>query len=287
MNLLDAHEFSARALPYVQRQVNKYRSKFSKKTYNQHQYAVLNLLRLWWDCTYRDVYKRVRQMSGVKRVLELNTVPHWTRIQKAFAKQPTFLYRRILKDVLDDCETGRIGAVDASGFSRGRVSHHYTKRTGIHIQSLKTTILVDCEKGWILDVHLTTTRKHDSQIGPILLRDLPESLEIMTGDKGYDDAQFRKELRERGMVDQIKYREFKEDQAHANAYLDERDYSKRSFVETVMFVLKARFGEAVRSRVWHRQFKEMVARSLVYNLDRAFRVLRLFRFIPKMKTAFI
>jgi len=43
-------------------------------------------------------------------------------------------------------------------------------------------------------------------------------------------------------------------------------------VETVISVLKRRYGSAVRSRVWWRQFRELVALCLVYNLERAVRV---------------
>lgn len=57
----------------------------------------------------------------------------------------------------------------------------------------------------------------------------------------------------------------------ANAFLDERNYSSRSFVENVMFVMKEKFGEAVLSHTWHDQFKEMIGRSIAYNLDRALR----------------
>jgi len=65
MGLLDAQGFCACTFPHVERPVEKYHSKYSKKTYNQHQYVALNPLRLGWDCTFREDDKRVRQMPGV------------------------------------------------------------------------------------------------------------------------------------------------------------------------------------------------------------------------------
>jgi len=40
-------------------------------------------------------------------------------------------------------------------------------------------------------------------------------------------------------------------------------------VETVISVLKRKYGDAVTSRVWWRQFRELVAMCLVYNVERA------------------
>jgi len=43
------------------------------------------------------------------------------------------------------------------------------ERTKLKISSLKTTILVD-KNSTILDIHVTTTRKHDTQIAPNLIK---------------------------------------------------------------------------------------------------------------------
>jgi hypothetical protein len=40
-------------------------------------------------------------------------------------------------------------------------------------------------------------------------------------------------------------------------------------VETVISVLKRKYGDAVSSRVWWRQFRELMAQCLVYNVERA------------------
>jgi len=64
--------------------------------------------------------------------------------------------------------TSGIVGVDASGFDRSHASKHYTKRAELTIQQLKVTLLVDTKVNAILDLHVTTTRKHDSQIAPIV-----------------------------------------------------------------------------------------------------------------------
>lgn len=59
--------------------------------------------------------------------------------------------------------------IDASGFDRSHASKHYTKRAKLTIQQLKVTLLVDTRANVILDLHITTTRKHDTQIAPSLI----------------------------------------------------------------------------------------------------------------------
>ena len=51
--------------------------------------------------------------------------------------------------------------------------------------------------------------------------------------------------------------------------MDARVYQRRSLVETVISALKRKYGAEVSSRVWWRQFREMVAQCLVYNVERA------------------
>jgi len=44
----------------------------------------------------------------------------------------------------------------------------------------------------ILNLHMTTTRKkRDSQIAPSLIKRNPVNIDILLGDKGYDDQKIR------------------------------------------------------------------------------------------------
>lgn len=55
------------------------------------------------------------------------------------------------------------------GFERSYASRHYTKRSKMKLSSLKTTLLVDAS-GAIIDLHVTTTRKHDTKIAPQIVK---------------------------------------------------------------------------------------------------------------------
>ncbi len=45
----------------------------------------------------------------------------------------------------------------------------------------------DAEVNEILDLPVTTTRIHESQIAPWLIKRNPENIDILLGDKGYDE----------------------------------------------------------------------------------------------------
>lgn len=93
----------------------------------------------------------------------------------------------------------RIVGIDASGFDRSHASKHYTKRAKLTIQQLKVTLLVDTRVNAILDLHVTT-RKHDMQIAPSLIKRNINDVAILLGDKGYDDQEIRTLAREKEVL---------------------------------------------------------------------------------------
>ena len=157
--------------------------------------------------------------------------------------------------------------IDASGFDRSHASKRYTKRAKLTIQQLKVTLLVDTRANAILDVHITTTRKHDTQIAPSLIDRNTAEVDVLLGDKGYDDQQIRAMARENGIRPLIKHREFSPLQKAWNARLDTELYGQRSQSETVNSGLKRKYGAFVRSRRWWKQFRELALACIVHNLD--------------------
>ena len=123
------------------------------------------------------------------------------------------------------------------------------KRTNVTIQQLKTTLLVDTATNAVLDIHVTTTRKHDTQIAPQVVKRNAESITVLTGDKGYDDQKFRRLARDHDVRPLIKHREFSSLHKAWNARLDTDLYHQRTINETVNAAIKQKFGAFVRSRV--------------------------------------
>ena len=63
--------------------MNLYSSKFSKKTYNQHQLIVLNCLKTQLDLGYEKFTELLAEMKGIQEELKLKSIPHYTTLQKA------------------------------------------------------------------------------------------------------------------------------------------------------------------------------------------------------------
>ena len=138
----------------------------------------------------------------------------------------------------------------------------------MRIQKLKVTLLVDTRSNAILDVHVTTTRKHDSKIAPSLTKRNTGGVAVLLGDKGYDDQKIRALARKEGVRPIIKHREFSSLHKAWNARLNSDLYGQRSQNETVNSRLKRKYGAFVRSRLWWKQFRELVVGCLTHNIDK-------------------
>ncbi len=83
-------------------------------------------------------------------------------------------------------DTADHAAMDATFFDRETASKDYYRRTNYRVQTLKTTALVDTKTQAVLDVHCTTEKRHDTQIGwQVALRNAGD-LHSLAADKGYD-----------------------------------------------------------------------------------------------------
>lgn len=263
----DLLKFTVESHKLVQNNIDEFRSDFSKETYNQHQLVMLNLIRIKCDWTYRETADYVSLMDAIKNELNLEFVPHFTTIQKAHERLSLSIYRLLMKKTVQHFQLDGFSGIDATGFARFCSSRYYTQRTKMSLNAIKTTIMADLDQQVIIDLHLTTTRKHDTQISPQLLKKHPE-ISALAGDKGYDDSGFRKKLRSQNIRPIIRHREHKSYDRAANARIKDEDYYQRNKVETIFSVLKRKYGEQIRAKKWYLQFREMAARAVVYNLEK-------------------
>lgn len=54
-----------------------------------------------------------------------------------------------------------------------------------------------------------------------------------------------------------------------NARHDDDIYHRLSVVEAVFFGIKQRYGDTLRARTWNRQFRELVLKATVRNVELA------------------
>jgi len=233
--------------------------------------VVIHGLREYLDLPYRRLLDVLHEMHGIveKLNLEPTELPDFTTVCTRKQRLKMAVWRTLLRLSADLHDTGDVQAIDATGFDRHSASRHYANQTGYTFRSVKTTALVDCETSTVLDIHCSMKQPHDTQVGrQVLTRNL-NRLQIVTADKGYDWDDLREELREADVRPVIKHREFSPlDMAH-NARHDDDVYHQRSVVEAVFFALKQRYGDTLRARTWFGQFRELVLKAGVRNIELA------------------
>ena len=261
-------KFAKAAYQLARRAVPEFSSKFSKRTYTQPQHVAILCLKIREKKGYDGVVDELSEMPEVREAIDLERVPGPSTLCKAFERLKLAVWRVLLKLTRGFFELNRIVGMDSSGEERSHASKYYTRRARLHIKELKVTLLVDVRDNAILDVHITTTRKHDVKIGPKVVDRSAELIKVLLGDKAFDDKGFRDLCRELGIRPLIKHREFRPIQKAWNARISKELYNQRNQCESVRSSISRKYEPYVRSRKWYKQFREVLAKCLVYNIDR-------------------
>jgi IS5 family transposase len=234
----------------------------------------LHGLREYLGHPYRRLIDVLHEMPGIVSKFGLTVVelPDFTTVWTRKQELEMRIWRVLLRLSAQLQDTGDIQAIDATGFDRVGASQHYANRTNYTFRSVKTTALVDCSTSLILDIHCSMKQPHDTQIGWQVLQRNLHNVEILTADKGYDWDKFRQYLREAGVRPVIKHREFSSIDAAHNARIDDDTYHRRSVVESVFASLRRRFDDTLRARTWFGQFRELVLKAAVKNIEDAIKL---------------
>jgi len=164
-------------------------------------------------------------------------------------------------------DLGEVQAIDACGYERHSASRHDANRVDSTFEAVSTSTFVDCETGVMLDVDCSMKQPHDTQIAWQVLTRTLDQLKIVVADKGYDWDALRQKLREAGVRPIIKHREFYPPTMAHDTRHDEDVYHLRSNAEAVFFALRHRFGETLLARTWLGQYRELVLKSAVRNME--------------------
>jgi IS5 family transposase len=228
-------------------------------------------LKTYLDLPYRRLLDVLYEMPRIARILDLRVsqLPDFTTVCARMQELKMPVWREFLRLSAELHDTGEIQAIDATGMDRIAASQHYANRTNYTFKAVKTTALIDCSTGVILDIHCSMKQPHDSQIAWQLLTRNLDKLSILTADKGYDWELLRHKLRSEGVKPVIKYREFGWMGVANNILLDDTTYHQRSNIEATFFALRRKYGEIVRARTWYGQFRELVLKCVVRNVELA------------------
>ena len=176
--------------------VPEFSSKFSKRTYTQPQHVAMLCLKVGDGETYDGIVDKINEMPAVREALELEKVPDPSTLSKAFERLLAAVWRVLLELTRRFFRLSGVTGMDSSGEERGQASKYYTRREKLHIREPNVTFLVDVGNNAVLDVHMTTTRRHDTKIGTKIVKRSAELMGVLIGDKGFDDRKFRSLCRE-------------------------------------------------------------------------------------------
>ncbi len=220
---------------------------------------------------YRKLMDVLREMPRVADSLDLavETLPHFSTVCARKQAISMKRWRAILDASVELYELGDVQAIDATGVDRVQASQHYAKRTDYTFEAVKTSLLIDYETSAIIDIHCSMKQPHDTHVGwQVLVRNL-DDLTAVAADKGYDWEALRTRLRAESITPLIPQRGPGFLGWARNLLIHDREYNQRSNAESVFFGLRQRYGETLWARTWFGQFRELVMKSAVRNIERA------------------
>jgi IS5 family transposase len=220
---------------------------------------------------YRKLLDVLREMPRVTKSLGLTaaTLPHFSSVCARKQAIPMKRWRAILDATVELYELGDVQAIDAASVDRIQASQHYAQRTDYTFEAVKAMLLVDCETSTILDIHCSMKQPHDTRVGwQLLVRNL-DNLSAVAADRGYDWEALRTKLRAEGITPLIPTRVMDLRGHVRNLLIDKPTYHQLSNAESVFFGLYRRYGDTLWSRTWFGQFRELVMKSAVRNVERA------------------
>jgi hypothetical protein len=238
------------------------------------QLAACVLLMFYMDLSYRDMEEWLLATDKVCKALELPRVPDHSTLQRTYKKLRMKDFNQMKDKLLDEIEIEEEAvASDSPGFSPGQASLYYQTRQGkLYRRWFKGVYAVGIITKYILAWCRGFGPGSDVPYLNGLRRDVRPYVKrqnwVMLADSGFDGKAVKEgdlipPVRRSGnLVDPArKARAELVDQARLDGLFGQRWQS-----ETVMSVIKRKFGDTIRSRRRSLQNREPIVKGLVYNI---------------------
>ena len=266
------------------RGIARYSCKFSKKTFTQHQWLVLGVLKTYLKMDYRTFADWILFSNDLFYILRLKRRPHFTTLQKFLQRFDPSIFDQLIIAVFSQINATQKPldvAVDGSGFTSSYCSRYFVMRINretSYKSFMKMSIAVNPWSRALLAVKCRKGPAHDNKDFVPLLRRIDCRLRNVIADKGYDCEANHRFIRNELDAEPVipvkknvagchknKLRKRMKRLFLSNPYY-KQVYGQRNIAETVFSVIKRRFGGDLRSRLTELKKKEMKLKALTYNL---------------------
>ncbi|ARS90729.1 IS5 family transposase [Natrarchaeobaculum aegyptiacum] len=233
-------------------------------------HVVLHCFRLEEGHSYRETPNRLKYMSEVRDVLDLDQdeLPDYSTICKSFDRLKMWVWRALLRvSAQQHPQSGHV-ALDSTFFDRRAASSYYRQRSGNSVQTLKVTTLTDVESLAVLDVHISDRWKHDTKTGPQVVRRNADDLLSVAADKAFHNWHTKYEFYALGVEPLILQRGSRSLTTGNNTLIRTKGYAQRWMAETSYSTTKRSLGDAVRALGRYRQYREIVLMFAIINIEK-------------------
>lgn len=267
----------------------------SPKKFTQPQLVTCLVLKEFFTTDYRGIEAILQDSSDLRKVLELEEVPHYTTLQKAAARftnkqSMDKLLVRILQGAVATKmmkKSVALAAIDSTGFESHHTSAYFVHRTRSkqlpgtesvwYHRFPKVGLVVDCASYLVLAGIPSWGPSPDIRHWKTGIREMLKNMhpKILLADAGYDSEESHRFAREEHVIRTIipnrvgrptkklpsgKYRKIMA--TRFNKIL----YGQRWQIETINSVIKRRLGSFLRARSYWSQMREMMLRVFTYNV---------------------
>ena len=164
----------------------------SKHTFSVHQHIILLVLRQYELKSYKSFVEWLKVATEITDELQLETIPHYTTLQKAAARLSDILLHVAIGQFIGIVSPGRIFAgADATGFESRHAAPYYTYRCNLRHAYAKMSAGSDMRTQLVCAVVIQHHPvSHDVKHFPKLFARMRRitRMDAMVPDKGYDSA---------------------------------------------------------------------------------------------------
>jgi transposase len=224
-----------------------------------------------------------RERGYISKVPHFNSVSNYLEMESLtpYLKELIIASSLPLKSIESDF------AVDSSGFATGQFSRWFDAKYGEEKQQhdwIKVHLMCGVKTNIVTSVEVSHRHANDSPYLKPLLETTSKGFQVkeLSADKGYDSFNNRCLVLIKGGMPYIPFREGEKNKPSYknkgelwkrfyhfykfNEPLFKQHYHKRSNVETVFSMIKAKFGERLRGKAETAQINEVLCKVLCHNI---------------------